>query len=155
VPGALNRAWAGNITFISTGSGWLYLAVVIDLCSRRVVEWRLADYMRSDLLLDALNQALGTRRPNRAIFHSDRGSQYASALFQKVLSKAGMRQTMSARANPNENAWTESFIGAPKLEMLRDGCFENASDTRIETFEPIEGDDNTSSQFETQFHPAK
>lgn len=166
IPEALNSVWAGDITFIPTSVGWLYLAVVIDLCSRRVVGWSLADHMRSDLVLDALTQALGTRSPNRTIFHSDRGSQYASALFRNVLSKAGMRQSMSARANPYENAWTESFIGTLKLEMLQDGCFENASDARIEIFEYIEGYYNnqrkhsaigyqTPSQFETQFHPAK
>jgi transposase InsO family protein len=166
IPEALNSVWAGDITFIPTSVGWLYLAVVIDLCSRRVVGWSLADHMRSDLVLDALNQALGTRSPNRTIFHSDRGSQYASTLFRKVLSKAGMRQSMSARANPYENAWTESFIGTLKLEMLQDGCFQNARDTRIEIFDYIEGYYNTQrkhsaigyqtpSQFETQFHPAK
>ena len=122
IPEALNSVWAGDITFIPTSVGWLYLAVVIDLCSRRVVGWSLADHMRSDLVLDALNQALGTRSPNRTIFHSDRGSQYASTLFRKVLSKAGMRQSMSARANPYENAWTESFIGTLKLGMLQISC---------------------------------
>jgi transposase InsO family protein len=68
IPEALNSVWAGDITFIPTSVGWLYLAVVIDLCSRRVVGWSLADHMRSDLVLDALNQALGTRSPNRTIF---------------------------------------------------------------------------------------
>ena len=166
MPDALNSVWAGDFTFIPTSVGWLYLAVVIDLCSRRVVGWSLADHLRSDLVLDALNQALGTRSPNRTIFHSDRGSQYASDLIRKVLSKADMRQSMSARANPYENAWTESFIGTLKLEMLQDGCFENARDARIEIFDYIEGDYNTQgkhsaigyqtpSQFETQFHPAK
>ena len=163
LPELPDRAWAGDITFIPTRAGWLYLAVVIDLCSRRIVGWSLADHMRSDLVLDALLQALQTRPTNRTIFHSDRGSQYGSALFRKGLAKAGLRQSMSARANPYDNAWTESFIGTLKLEMLQDGCFENADDARIEIFDYIEGYYNTHrkhsalgyktpNQFEAQFH---
>ena len=95
--------------------------------------------MRSDLVLEALQQALGTRPVDRTIFHSDRGSQYGSAPFRGALAKAGMRQSMSARANPYDNAWTESFIGTPKSEMLQNGCFENATDARTEIFDYIEG----------------
>ena len=158
-----NSAWAGDITFIPTSAGWLYLAVIIDLCSRRIVGWSLAAHMRADLVLEALQQALGTRSVNRTIFHSDRGSQYGSAPFRGALAKAGMRQSMSARANPYDNAWTESFIGTLKSEMLQDGCFENATDARTEIFDYIEGYYNhhrkhsaldylTPSQFETQIH---
>ena len=138
LPAAPDRAWAGDITFIPTSAGWLYLAVVIDLCSRRIVGWSLADHMRSDLVLDALHQALATRPTNRTIFHSDRGSQYGSIPFRKALTKAGLRQSMSARANPCDNAWTESFIGTLKHEMLQDGCLENAGEARTEIFEYIE-----------------
>jgi len=165
LPPAPDRAWAGDITFIPTSAGWLYLAVVIDLCSRRIVGWSLADHMRSDLVLDALHQALETRPANRTIFHSDRGSQYGSTPFRKALTKAGLRQSMSARANPYDNAWTESFIGTLKHEMLQDGCFENATDARTEIFEYIEGYYNTHrkhsaleyktpNQFEAQLHSA-
>jgi len=139
LPAALDCAWAGDITFIPTSAGWLYLAVVIDLCSRRIVGWSLADHLRADLVLDALHQALETRPAHRTIFHSDRGSQYGSTPFRKALAKAGLRQSMSARANPYDNAWTESFIGTLKHEMLQDGCFENAGDARTEIFEYIEG----------------
>ena len=163
LPAALDRAWAGDITFIPTSAGWLYLAVVIDLCSRRIVGWSLADHMRSDLVLEALHQALKTRPVNRTIFHSDRGSQYGSTPFRRALAKAGLRQSMSARANPYDNAWTESFIGTLKREMLQDGCFENAGDARTEIFEYIEGYYNTHrkhssigykipNQFEAQIH---
>ena len=117
-PVAPNRAWAGDIPFIPTSAGWLYLAVVIDLCSRRIVGWSLADHMRSQLVVDALSQALQSRLSKGTIFHSDRGSQYGSAAFRSLLNKAGMGQSMSARANPYDNAWTESFIGTLKLEML-------------------------------------
>jgi transposase InsO family protein len=163
LPEALDCAWAGDITFIPTHTGWLYLAVVIDLCSRRIVGWSLADHMRSDLVLHALLQALETRSTDRTIFHSDRGSQYGSTPFRQALAKAGLRQSMSARANPYENAWTESFIGTLKLEMLQDGCFENAHDARTEIFDYIEGYYNTHrkhsaldykspTQFEAQIH---
>jgi putative transposase len=143
LPSAPDRAWAGDITFIPTSAGWLYLAVIIDLCSRRVVGWSLAHHMRSDLVLAALLQALKTRLAHGVIFHSDRGSQYGSTPFRNALAKAGMRQSMSARANPYDNAWTESFIGTLKLEMLQDGCFEDAGDARTEIFEYIESYYNT------------
>jgi putative transposase len=143
LPALPDRAWAGDITFIPTSAGWLYLAVVIDLCSRRIVGWSLADHLRSDLVLAAFNQALQTRSPDATIFHSDRGSQYGSALFRQALAQAGLRQSMSARANPYENAWTESFIGTLKREMLQGGCFANASDARTAIFEYIEADYNT------------
>jgi putative transposase len=165
LPEVPDRAWAGDITFIPTSAGWLYLAVVIDLCSRRVVGWSLADHMRSDLVLDALHQALQTRPTDRTIFHSDRGSQYGSAPFRQALAKAGLSQSMSARANPYDNAWTESFIGTLKREMLQGGCFEDANDARLEIFEYIEGYYNTHrkhsslgyqtpSQFEAHIHSA-
>jgi len=165
LPEAPDRAWAGDITFIPTSAGWLYLAVVIDLCSRRIVGWSLADHLRSDLVLDALHQALETRPANRTIFHSDRGSQYGSTPFRKALAKAGLRQSMSARANPYDNAWTESFIGTLKHEMLQGGCFDTAGDARTEIFEYIEGYYNTHRkhssigyktpiQFEAQIHSA-
>jgi transposase InsO family protein len=113
--------------------------------------------------MHALNQALKTRPVNRTIFHSDRGSQYGSAPFRKALARAGLRQSMSARANPYDNAWTESFIGTLKHEMLQGGCFDTASDARTETFEYIEGYYNTHrkhssigyktpNQFEAQLH---
>ena len=165
LPEAPDRAWTGDITFIPTSAGWLYLAVVIDLCSRRIVGWSLADHMRSDLVLDALHQALATRPVERTIFPSDRGSQYGSTPFRNALAKAGLRQSMSARANPYDNAWTESFIGTLKHEMLQDGCFQIAGDARTEIFEYIEGYSNTHRkhssigyktpiQFEAQLHSA-
>ena len=143
LPTVPNRVWAGDITFIPTSAGWLYLAVVIDLGSRRILGWSLQAHLRADLVLDALQQALQTRPVDQTIFHSDRGSQYASAAFRQALLKAGLRQSMSRRANPYDNAWTESFIGTLKHEMLQGGCFEDASDARLEIFEYIEGYYNT------------
>ena len=163
LPEAPDRAWAGDITFIPTGAGWLYLAVVIDLCSRRIVGWSLAAHMRCDLVLDALLQALQTRAASGVIFHSDRGSQYGSAPFRTALAQAGLRQSMSARANPYDNAWTESFIGTLKHEMLQGGCFETIEDAKTELFNYIEAYYNTHrkhsalgylspSRFETSFY---
>jgi transposase InsO family protein len=143
LPDVPNRAWAGDITFIPTASGWLYLAVILDLCSRRIVGWSFADHLRSELVLAALHQALQTRSVDHTIFHSDRGSQYASAAFRQALAQAGLRQSMSARANPYHNAWTESFLGTLKHEMLQGGCFQSAADARLEIFEYIEGYYNT------------
>jgi putative transposase len=164
VPTQPDQAWAGDITFIPTSGGWLYLAVIIDLGSRRIVGWSLASHMRSELVVHALQQALQTRPQARgALFHSDRGSQYASRSFRSVLQRGGLRQSMSARANPYDNAWTESFIGTLKREMLQDGCFADATDARLEIFEYIDGYYNhhrkhsaigylTPHQFETQSH---
>jgi putative transposase len=164
LPEKPNRVWAGDITFIPTAAGWIYLAVVIDLCSRKIVGWALADHLRTELVSDALKQALGSRDtvPD-LIFHSDRGSQYGSGAYRQMLSRAGMRQSMSARANPYHNAWTESFMGTLKSEMLQDGCFVNATDARTEIFDYIESYYNhhrkhsslgyqTPAQFEAKIH---
>ena len=139
LPDGPNKVWAGDITFIPTSRGWRYLAVVIDLFSRKIVGWALADHMRADLVCDAFKQALGSRQNYRGvIFHSDRGSQYGSKKFRTLLSQAGALQSMSARANPYDNAWTESFIGTMKNEMLQNGIFIDESDARTELFDYID-----------------
>jgi putative transposase len=144
LPEAPNRVWAGDITFIPTAAGWLYLAVVIDLCTRRIVGWKLDHHLRSSLVVDALEQALGSRRITPGlIFHSDRGSQYGSKAYRRILEQNGMRQSMSARANPYHNAWTESFMGTLKNEMLHNGRFIDAADAQIEIFSYIESYYNT------------
>lgn len=164
MPTKSNEAWAGDITFIPTTTRWLYLAVVIDLGSRRIIGWSLKTHMRAELVVHALKQALEARpqaKSPHTLFHSDRGSQYGSSAFRAVLAGAGMRQSMSARANPYDNAWSESFIGTLKREMLQDGCFEDATDAELELFEYIDGYYNnqrkhsaigyiTPNQFETQ-----
>lgn len=136
--------WAGDITHIPTRSGWLYLAIVIDLCTRRIVGWALADNMRAGLVVEALEQALGSRPKSSAcIFHSDRGSQYGSKAYREAMQAAQMRQSMSARANPYHNAWSESVIGTIKKEMLQGGQFIDQTDAQIEIFAYIEGYYNT------------
>ena len=139
LPEKPNQVWAGDITFIPTASGWINLAVVIDLCSRKIIGWALADSLRTELVSNALNQALSSRHTAAGlIFHSDRGSQYGSAAYRQILNHAGIRQSMSARANPFHNAWTESFMGTLKTEMLQDGCFIDSNDARTEIFDYIE-----------------
>ena len=164
LPDQPDRVWAGDITFIPTATGWLYLAVVIDLCTRRIVGWSLARHMRAGLVADALEQALGSRCPaSGLVFHSDRGSQYGSSAYRAILGKEGMLQSMSARANPYDNAWTESVIGTLKTEMLQGGSFIDEHDARTELFAYIEGyynthrkhsalDYRTPAQFEADFN---
>lgn len=135
-----NRAWTGDITYIPSANGWLYLAVVIDLYSRRIVGWQLGNDMRAALVRGALDRAIEARRPGDGlIFHSDRGSQYSSGEFRDVLEENEIIQSMSAKANPYENAWTESFMGTLKREMLGDGEFADQSDAQTALFAYIEG----------------
>jgi putative transposase len=145
LPARPNEVWAGDLTFIRTSTGWLYLAVIIDLCSRRIIGWALADHMRAELVVSALQKALDARQNRSAglIFHSDRGSQYGSRAFRSLLGSNRMRQSMSARANPYHNAWSESVIGRLKAEMLQDGCFDTHADARTEIFAYIDGYYNT------------
>ena len=144
LPATPDTVWAGDITFIPTADGWLYLAVVIDLCSRRIVGWALDNHLRAELVVEAFRQGYESRRPRPGlIFHSDRGSQYGSRRFRAQLAQAGALQSMSARANPYHNAWTESFIGTLKAEMLQGGSFRDAADARTELFAYIESYYNT------------
>jgi putative transposase len=144
LPTEPNRVWAGDITYIPMGGRWIYLAVIIDLCSRRIVGWALAEHMRSSLVVDAMQQALGARRGTRGlIFHSDRGSQYGSKDFRELLGSAEILQSMSARANPYHNAWTESFMGTLKAELIQDGEFATLADAKTELFAYIDSYYNT------------
>ena len=145
LPTHLNEAWAGDITYIPCREGWLYLAVVMDLCSRRIVGWHLGTDLRAGLVCEALRQALvkrGTRQPG-LIFHSDRGSQYSSRAYRQQLAEAGITQSMSSRGNPYHNAWTESCIGTLKTELVQDAVFENLDDARRALFSYIESYYNT------------
>ena len=139
-----NQAWAGDITFIPSAQGWLYLALVIDLYSRRIVGWKLANHMRADLVIQAFDQALRSRpKISAALFHSDRGSQYGSTAFRSVLKAAGFRQSMSAPANPYDNAWTESAVATLKRELLQGQRFDSLLHAQNAHFQFIEGYYNT------------
>lgn len=138
-PDTPDQVWVGDITYIPTASGWRYLAVILDLCTRRVVGWSMARTLQAQVVTDALSQALQTRRPAPGlIFHSDRGSQYGSRAHRAALKRAGIIQSMSARANPYHNAWSESFMSTLKKELVRGGEFLSEADARTELFDYIE-----------------
>ena len=119
-PAGPNQAWAGDITYIASEEGWLFLAVVIDLFSRKVVGWSMRPDMHRSLVIDALEMGLFQRRPlkGQLIFHSDRGSQYASDDFRAVLDQHGVMASMSRKGNCWENAVTETLFGSLKVERL-------------------------------------
>jgi putative transposase len=118
-PPAPDRVWVADITYIPTGEGWLYLAAVLDAFSRRVVGWAMADHLRTELVLDALDLALATRRPGAGlIHHSDRGCQYTSLAFGRRLAAAGLVPSMSRVANCWDNAVAESFFATLKGELV-------------------------------------
>jgi putative transposase len=119
-PEAPNQAWSGDITYIATEEGWLFLAVVIDLFSRKVVGWSMRPDMHRGLVIDALEMGVYRRRPQAGelIFHSDRGSQYASEDFRAVIEKHGVRASMSRKGNCWDNAVTETLFGSLKVEWL-------------------------------------
>lgn len=115
---APNQKWLADITYVDTGEGWLYLAAVLDCFSRKIVGWAAADHLRSELVEEALRAAIVSRRPPHGlIHHSDRGSQYASAAFQKLLDQYGITCSMSRRADCYDNAAMESFFGTLKTEL--------------------------------------
>ena len=126
-----NTVWAGDITYIPTRTGWLYLAVVIDLYSRRVVGWSMTNHMRSELVESALSMAIGNRSICSGLMHhSDRGSQYASHSFQKLLRENKIRCSMSRRAECYDNAVVESFFGTLKAELVHQTTFLDQDDAR-------------------------
>lgn len=133
---APNQVWAGDITYIQTEEGWLFLAVVMDLFSRRVVGWSLQPDMRQDLVLDALEMAWlqrGGNRKTELIFHSDRGSQYASGEFRMALKQRGIRASMSRKGNCWDNACLETLFGSLKVERLHGQRLETIRKGKDET----------------------
>ena len=115
---ALNTVWAGDITYLATREGWVYLAVLIDLCSRRVVGYAMSEDLTRGVVLEALRQALARRPARRSLMHhSDRGSQYASQDYQAMLNVEGIACSMSRRGNCWDNAVVESFFGTLKTEL--------------------------------------
>jgi putative transposase len=134
-----NTAWVSDITYIWTREGWMYLAAILDLYSRKVVGWTLAERMTASLVCGAIDAATRLRRPTQGlIFHSDRGSQYASHAFRRRLWRHQMRQSMSRRGNCWDNAVAESFFATLKKELVRDRVFDTRAQARSEIFEYIE-----------------
>ncbi len=121
-PTHLNQVWTGDITYLRTREGWLYLAIVMDLHSRRIIGWALSTHITTDLVLQALQNALVLRQPTQAsglMFHSDRGSQYTSQRFQKTLALHGIQPSMSGKGACYDNAVVERFFGSLKHEWFR------------------------------------
>lgn len=126
-----NEAWVGDITYVPTREGWLYLAVLIDLHSRRIIGWATSRHIDRNLVLDALRMALGTRRPSAGlIHHTDRGSQYASKDYRKALDNAGIVCSMSRKGDCWDNAVAESFFATIKVEELRHHDFATRDEAR-------------------------
>jgi len=136
---APNQVWVSDITYIPTVSGWLYLAVVLDLFSRRVVGWAMSDGMPAELVQDALRMAIRNRRPPRGlIFHSDRGVQYTARSVRRSLKAIGARQSMSRKGDCWDNAVAESFFGSLKQELVHHSRFVSQRHARAKISEYIE-----------------
>jgi putative transposase len=136
---ATDRVWAGDITYVWTLEGWLYLAVILDLRSRRVVGWSMSQSMERGLVLDALRMALSRRNPGVGVLHhSDRGSQYASDDCQKLLRAYGMTCSMSRKGDCWDNAVVESFNATIKTELIHRATWKTREDVRAEIYKYIE-----------------
>lgn len=134
-----NRKWVTDITYIETGEGWLYLSAVLDLFSRMIVGWSMADHMRTEMTLDSLSMAVTRRKPEAGLLHhSDRGSQYASREYQDLLAANGCVCSMSRAGNCYDNAAMESFWGTLKSELVYCGKFATRAEARAAIFEYIE-----------------
>jgi transposase InsO family protein len=134
-----NQKYVGDITYIPTKEGWLYLAVVIDLFSRKVVGWSLDETMKTSLVNNALIMAIQRRKPKKGlIWHTDRGSQYASDSHKKLLKKFGIVQSMSAKGNCYDNAVSESFFHTLKTELIHHITFNTKNQARTAIFAFIE-----------------
>jgi transposase InsO family protein len=134
-----NQVWASDITYLWTREGWLYLAVILDLFSRRIVGWAMSHRLGQELVLNAFQQALWRRRPGQGvIFHSDRGSQYACNAFRKLLKKNKFIQSMSGKGNCYDNAVVESFFHTLKTELVYFETYYTREDARNSIFEYIE-----------------
>jgi putative transposase len=138
-----NEKWVTDITYIQTTEGWLYLAVMMDLYSRKIVGWSMGKNIDAQLVCDALMMALWRRKfPQGVIVHSDRGSQYASHAFRDLLKKYSLKQSMSRKGDCWDNACAESFFHSLKVELIHGEPLQNGKQTRESIFEYIEVDYN-------------
>jgi transposase InsO family protein len=137
--GGMDRVWVSDITYIPTREGWLYLAAVLDLGSRRVVGWAMGESLEERLALDALRMALTQRRPALGLLHhADRGSQYAGGAYQALLTARGLTSSMSRKGNCWDNAVAESFFATLEHELLAESDFPSRQTARRAIFEFIE-----------------
>ncbi|MGA9412839.1 MAG: IS3 family transposase [Roseobacter sp.] len=137
---APNQKWAGDISYVWTQEGWLYLAVILDLHSRRVIGWAVSNRMKRDLAIRALNMAIAFRSPPKGcIHHTDRGSQYCSHDYQKVLRQHGFKASMSGKGNCYDNAAVETFFKTIKAELIWRRSWETRRQAEMAIFEYING----------------
>ena len=136
-----NRLWVGDITYIPTSEGWLYLAAVVDAWHRKVVGWSMSDRITEKLAIDALEQAVGREDPPSdysLVFHDDQGVQYTSRAFQRCLESHGIAQSMSRPGNPWDNALAESFFKTLKRELVKERSYETREKAMQDIFKYIE-----------------
>ena len=136
---APDQLWVADITYIPTLSGFLYLAVVLDVFSRKIVGWSMANHLRTTLILDALNMAIGQRRPMAVIHHSDRGCPYTSLAFGNRCKEAGVRPSMGSVGDAYDNAMAESFFSTLECELLSRRSLASPAEARTACFTYIEG----------------
>ena len=134
-----DQLWVADITYIRTWSGFLYLAVVLDAWSRRIVGWSMKNHLRTELVLEALEMALWQRRPTAVIHHSDQGTQYTSIAFGLPCKRAGVRPSMGSVGDCYDNALCESFFASLECELLDHSSFCTPAEARLATFDYIEG----------------
>lgn len=134
-----NQLWVADITFVPTACGFLYLAVVLDAWSRKIVGWSMANHLRAELVVAALEMAIGQRRPCDVIHHSDQGSQYTSLAFGKRCQEAGVRPSMGSVGDAYDNAMCESFFATLECELLERRRFASQAEARMACFSFIEG----------------
>jgi putative transposase len=134
-----NKLWVSDITYIPTWAGFLYLAVVLDAWSRRIVGWAMATHLRTELVLDALNMAITQRRPVNVIHHSDQGCQYTSVAFGKRCREADVRPSMGSVGDAYDNAMCESFFASLECELLQRTKLKTQTEARMAVFQYIEG----------------
>jgi putative transposase len=133
-----NRLWVADVTYIPTSAGFLYLAVVLDVWSRRLVGWAMASHLRTELVLDALDMALYSRRPTNVIHHSDQGCQYTSIAFGRRCQEACVRPSMGSIGDAYDNALCESFFATLECELLDRQRFATPAAARLAVFDYIE-----------------
>jgi putative transposase len=134
-----NRLWVADATYIPTWAGFLFLAIVLDVFSRKVVGWAMATHLRTELMLEALEMALGQRRPEGVIHHSDQGSQYTSIAFGRRCQEAGVRPSMGSVGDAYDNAMAESFFATLECELLDRRRLRTPAEAEPVVFEWIEG----------------
>lgn len=137
---AKNRVWAADITYIPTRAGWLYLAVLLDLYSRRVVGWAMSERQTTTLVIEAWRMAWAQRRPTVGLLHhSDQGNQYMASLYRTILTRRGVVLSVSRKGNCYDNAVVESFFSSLKNELTHDRSFQDRTEARQAIFQYIEG----------------